>query len=164
MKTKTIFESFQGTVATTSLLQHTATHCNTLQHTATSCSTVQHSLPLATQLTQEIFKSLLNTRLTQEILERLLCTQLTTACCSVLHCVAVCCSVLQCVAVCCSVLQCVAVCRVKEGAARCWSQLLFYCVHCHLGWPRLVGSIELKVSSAEYRFFYRALSQKRPII
>jgi len=33
-----------------------------------------------------------------------------------------------------------------------------------MGWLRLVGSIKLSVSFAEYCFFYRALLQKRPII
>ena len=32
-----------------------------------------------------------------------------------------------------------------------------------MGWLRLVGSLKLQVSFAEYRFFYRALLQKRPI-
>ena len=31
-------------------------------------------------------------------------------------------------------------------------------------WLRLVGSLQLYVSSAEYRLFYRALLQKRPTI
>ena len=34
----------------------------------------------------------------------------------------------------------------------------------HMGWLRLVGSSKLQVSFAEYRLFYRALLQKRPII
>jgi len=33
-----------------------------------------------------------------------------------------------------------------------------------MGWLRLVGSLKLQVSSAEYRPFYRALLQNRPII
>jgi len=33
-----------------------------------------------------------------------------------------------------------------------------------MGWLRFVGSLKLKVSFAEYRLFYRALLQKRPII
>ena len=32
------------------------------------------------------------------------------------------------------------------------------------GWLRLVGSLKLQVSVAEYSLFYRALLQKRPII
>jgi len=32
------------------------------------------------------------------------------------------------------------------------------------GWLRLVGSLKLYISFAEYRLFYRALLQKRPII
>ena len=34
----------------------------------------------------------------------------------------------------------------------------------HMGWPRLVGSIKLQFSFAEYSLFYRSLVQKRPII
>jgi len=33
-----------------------------------------------------------------------------------------------------------------------------------MGWLELVGSIKLQVSFPEYRLFYRALLQKRPII
>ena len=33
-----------------------------------------------------------------------------------------------------------------------------------MGWLRLVGSLKSYVSFAEYRLFYRALLQKRPII
>ena len=33
-----------------------------------------------------------------------------------------------------------------------------------MGWLRLVGALKLQVSSAEYRLFYRALLQKRPVI
>jgi len=33
-----------------------------------------------------------------------------------------------------------------------------------MGWLRLVGSLKLQVSFAEYRLFHRALLQKRPII
>jgi len=33
-----------------------------------------------------------------------------------------------------------------------------------MGWQRLVGSLKLQVSFAEYRLFYRALLQKRPTI
>ena len=38
------------------------------------------------------------------------------------------------------------------------------CVRQHMGWLRLVGSIKLWVSFAEYHLFYRAFLQKRPII
>jgi len=37
-------------------------------------------------------------------------------------------------------------------------------VYMCMGWLRLVGSLKLKVSFAEYRLFYRDLWQKRPII
>ena len=33
-----------------------------------------------------------------------------------------------------------------------------------MGWLRLVASLKLQISFAEYRLFYRALLQKRPII
>jgi len=36
--------------------------------------------------------------------------------------------------------------------------------HLNMGWLRLVGSLKLQVSFAEYHPFYRALLQKRPII
>jgi len=36
--------------------------------------------------------------------------------------------------------------------------------YAYMGWLRSVGSIKLKVSFAEYRLFYRALLQKRPVI
>ena len=36
--------------------------------------------------------------------------------------------------------------------------------HLTMGWLRLVGSLKLQVSFAEYSLFYRALLQKRPII
>ena len=33
-----------------------------------------------------------------------------------------------------------------------------------MGWLRLVGSLKLQISCAEYRLFCRALLQKRPIM
>jgi len=33
-----------------------------------------------------------------------------------------------------------------------------------MGWLRLVGSLKLQVSFAEYSLFYRALLQMRPVI
>jgi len=33
-----------------------------------------------------------------------------------------------------------------------------------MGWLRLVGSMKLKISFAEYSLFYRALLQERPMI
>jgi len=47
---------------------------------------------------------------------------------------------------------------------------MYMCMHTHarmctsMGWLRLVGSLDLKVSFAECHLFYRALLQKRPII
>ena len=40
----------------------------------------------------------------------------------------------------------------------------FSCMGMCMGWLRLVGSLKLQVSFAEYSLFYRALLQKRPII
>ena len=34
----------------------------------------------------------------------------------------------------------------------------------NMGWLRLVGSLKKQVAFAEYRFFYRALLQKRPMV
>ena len=39
-----------------------------------------------------------------------------------------------------------------------------FCGKCTIGWLRLVGSIQLQVSFAEYCLFYRDLLQKRPTI
>ena len=36
--------------------------------------------------------------------------------------------------------------------------------HAHMGWLQRVGSLKLQVFFAEYRVFYRALLQKRPMI
>ena len=115
--------------------------------------------------------------------------QCVAACCSVLQCVAVCCSVLQCVVVgtrrrrlrsrirlwcvavcyisCRSVLQHSCAALVDTG---CWgvlqltSAMKFLRMDPGMGWLRLVGSIKLQVSFAEYSLFYRAFLQKRPII
>ena len=38
------------------------------------------------------------------------------------------------------------------------------CIVCSMGWLRLVGSLKLQVSFAEYRLFHRALLQNKPII
>ena len=38
------------------------------------------------------------------------------------------------------------------------------CIEVLMGWLRLVGSLKLQVSFTEYRLFYRALLQKRPVI
>ena len=37
-------------------------------------------------------------------------------------------------------------------------------MYSYMGWLRSVGALKLQVSFAEYRLFYRALLQKRPII
>jgi len=46
----------------------------------------------------------------------------------------------------------------------CATWLMRTIAHGAMGWLRLVGSIKLQVSFAEYRLFSRALLQKRPII
>jgi len=75
----------------------------------------------------------------------------------------------------CHVYVCVRVC-VRErvcvlcGCCLCVWFCLNLCVSAHvslvvrMGWPRLVGSIKLQVSFAEYSRFYRALLQRWPII
>jgi len=111
---------------------------------------------------------------------------------SVLKCVAVCGSVLQCVAVCCGVLYSVTVrqvlqyiavfcivlwCDMIERTIFRWikkkkMRLVFVkkvnhmkgCAVYGMGWLRLVASLKLLVFFAEYRLFYRALLQKRPMI
>ena len=101
----------------------------------------------------------------------LLSTHMAVAvCCSVLQCVVVRCSVLQCllsthtvVAACCSALQCDAasiLLSTHTAVTVCSNALQWHT----MGWLRLVGSIQLLVSFAEYCLFYRTLLQKRPII
>ena len=129
-----------------SALQHTATHCNALQHTAAHCSSLQHT---------------------------------------VAHC-----STLQLTAAHCNTLQPAAI-HYLMSPDTCWLfpavQGSFYCLSAKrerealspvflaaddnsfhrlstMGWLQSVGSIRLQVSFAEYRLFYRALLQKRPII
>jgi len=46
----------------------------------------------------------------------------------------------------------------------CLQRFLYVCVKIDMGWLRLVGSLRLQVSFAEYRLFSRALLQKRPTI
>jgi len=50
---------------------------------------------------------------------------------------------------------------------RCWKSERMQQTHTQnilMGWLRLVGSLKWQVCFAEYHLFYRALSQKRPII
>jgi len=58
-------------------------------------------------------------------------------------------------------------CSIEEKVFR-WRQHRILCIptsnKASMGWPRLVGSIKLWVSCAEYNLFYRALLQKRHII
>jgi len=46
---------------------------------------------------------------------------------------------------------------------RNWHNVREACL-CDMGWLRLVGSLKLQVSFAEYSLFHRALLQERPII
>jgi len=106
--------------------------------------------------------------------------QCVAVCCSVLHTthkaryktptylraawlipVAMTCSALQHVASCCSVLQC----TDTHSLTHTYTQELPLLRTIHdMGWLRLVGSLRLWVSFAEYSLFYRALLQTRPII
>jgi len=89
-------------------------------------------------------------------------------------------SLLQCVAECCSVLgknsctivilalrpllQCVAVCcNVLHYTETLWNTPQHTATN-DMGWLRLVGSLKVQVSFAEYSFFHRDLLQKRPEI
>jgi len=81
--------------------------------------------------------------------------QCVAVCCSVL-----CCSVLQCVAVCCSVLQCVAVCCSVLLTSIRLLYTLTLARYTLMMWQRLLGSLKLQVSFAQYSLFYRALLQK----
>ena len=62
---------------------------------------------------------------------------------------------------------CIYLCRMWHEPTRVLSVWYLICIY-HgifpMGWLRSVGSIKLWVSFAEYRLFYRALLQKRPII
>ena len=49
-------------------------------------------------------------------------------------------------------------CKLFLDSIESWSSVF------GMGWLQSVGSIKLKVSFAEYRLFYRALLQKRPVI
>ena len=83
-----------------------------------------------------------------------------SVCSSVLPCISVCCSVLQCVAVRCSVSQCVGRIWGKAQKDSGWNK----CLEIPMGRLRLVGSLKLYVTLAEYRLFRRSLLQKRRII
>ena len=114
--------------------------------------------------------------------------------CSVLQCVAVRCSALQCVAVHCSVLHplwrddvgakpcrqhmCVRTC-VRVYVCLCVPYCVFllcllmyfvwlfsglFGLKIHIGWLRLVGSMKLKVSSANEPYKRDYILQKRPVI
>jgi len=134
-----------------SVLQCVAVCCSVLQCVAVCCSALQYT--------------------------RHFCVlQCAAVCCSI-HVTFVCCSVLQCVAVCCSI-------PVSFDIYDNSYHVQFYRTHTHqqectsnksrfhqigflsstMGWLRLVGSLKLYVSFAEYSLFYRALLQTRPII
>jgi len=71
--------------------------------------------------------------------------------------VCVCLRLRVCVYVCVRVRGCGRGCVCSRGCGRSECTALW-------GWLRLVGSLKLQVSLAEYRLFNRALLQKRPII
>ena len=52
----------------------------------------------------------------------------------------------------------------KNRAAESAAHTFWWMSDVHMGWLRLVGSIKLQVSFAEYSLFYRALLQKGPVI
>ena len=71
------------------------------------------------------------------------------------------------VCVCLCVCVCVAI-MCLFGQLVCYNMPVGHCVNYsvnnRMGWLRVVGSLKLYVSFAEYRLFYRALLQKRPVI
>jgi len=84
--------------------------------------------------------------------------------------VAGCCSVLQCVhrGYAHSIIRAAASWQLQHTATHC-NTLLHTATHTNnnnesLGWLQWVGSLKLQVSLAEYRLFYKALLQKRPMI
>jgi len=72
--------------------------------------------------------------------------------------------------------MCVCICVCVKCLCLYLCLYVYVCIRCdyllhdqeaaavNMGWLRLVGSLKLQVSFAEYRFFNRALLQKRPII
>jgi len=54
--------------------------------------------------------------------------------------------------------------RTPKYTKMFWVEWLMYVHIIYMGWLWSVGLIKLEVSFAEYRLFYRALLQKRPII
>jgi len=80
---------------------------------------------------------------------------------SMIVCVCLC----QCLCLCYWQCECVCVLSVISVAQRSVCCSVRACVYClFMGWLRLVGSLKSYVSFAEYRLFYRALLQKRPMI
>jgi len=53
---------------------------------------------------------------------------------------------------------------MRHDSFICVTRCIHMCDTTSMGWLRLVGSLKLQVSFAEYRLFYMALLQKRPII
>jgi len=94
----------------------------------------------------------------------------------VCECECVCVRAFLCVCVFVCLCLCLCLCRCVRERERermrecvCVCVLVCVCVCCrvaktHMGWLRLVGSLKLYVTFAEYSLFYRALLQKRPII
>ena len=52
--------------------------------------------------------------------------------------------------------------RMHEVHSPCL-HIIYRSPYLHMGWLRLVGSLKLQVSFAEYPLFYRAVLQKRPM-
>jgi len=61
-------------------------------------------------------------------------------------------------------------CRISSLLQGSFAKEIYNCILIHIlhimcmEWLRLVGSFKLQVSFAEYRLFYRALLQKKPIM
>jgi len=157
-------------------LQHCATCCNKLQHTAAHCNT-PHAHTATTS--KGCHKKTHRLQHLQHTATR--CNTLHQGCgapprhdvdadgepCNTLQHTATYCNILQNTALHCNILQRIAMhCKALQYTATQYNTLQRTATGmCRaMGWLRLVGSLKLQVSFAEYRLLYRALLQKRPVI
>jgi len=146
-----------------------ATHCNTLQHNATHCNTLQHIATVSqyyyafAQVPKIPAATHCNT------------LQHTAAHCNTLQHTATHCNTLQHTATHCNTLHsypCITMhlhkCPIYPQHNPIFLQEYWQQVpqglYIFMGWLRLIGSLQVQVSFAEYRLFYRALLPKRPAL
>ena len=185
--TSTCCNKLQHTATHCNKLQYTATHCNTLEHTATHCNTLQHTATHCSrsnlQCTDEYLQVLQRTATQCNTMEDTATLVHTCRYGNTLQHTATQCKTLQHNAAHCSTLQHTATHVETFRSCNTLQQTATHCnrlhptaiipktrcnklqrTHTHMGWLRFVGSLKSQVSFAEYRLFYRALLQKRPII